>query len=191
MVSTSLKNKKESKNTLNKIHKDKQNVQKDFTQKQIDTICNTNLNTYKSFEHNVEELFKKNKINIVSTSYNLEKEIIRELKQAVNPYGIKANEDFYSYINDRWIKNFELDKSQKYIVQVDDFRLVQDKVYRELIEIIKNYISNTKNENKKKIESVKNAYLSLKKWIPPQILREYSNKFLNYIEEVMKEKSNV
>ena len=71
----------------------------------------------------------------MSTSYNLEKQIISDLKKAVNPSNIKPNQDYYSYINDRWINDLELPEEQKYIIQVDDFRLVQHKVYEELIQI--------------------------------------------------------
>jgi putative endopeptidase len=190
MVYTSLKIKKESKNKTNKIRK-KKYIKKDLSPKQIDIICSNNLNTYGSFEKKAEDIFKKNKINIISTSYNLEKEIVEEFKKAENTYGVQANEDFYSFINEKWIKNFELDKSQKYIIQVDDFRIVQDKIYRDLIEIIENYLSNPKNKKNTKTENIRNAYTSLKKWISTEELKVKCNKFLDYIEEIMKEKSNV
>lgn len=45
--------------------------------------------------------------------------------------------DFYSYINDKWLKEYKVQESQKYIVQIDNFRIIQDKVFRELIEIVK------------------------------------------------------
>jgi predicted metalloendopeptidase len=191
MVSTSLKIKKESKNKTNKIRNDKKNIKKEFTPKKLDIICNGKLNMFHSFEEKAEDLFKKNKIDIVSSSYNLEKQIVKELKKAINPYGVKANEDFYSYINDRWIKNYEVEESQKYIIQVDDFRLVQDKVYKELIELINNYLSNSENINNKKTENIKNAYISFKKWISHHYIREISNKYLHYIDEVTKDTSNI
>ena len=42
-------------------------------------------------------------------SYNLEKEVIKNIKKAVNPSKIKPNNDYYSYINERWIKKINLE----------------------------------------------------------------------------------
>ena len=118
-----------------------------FTPKKKDILCKSSSNTYNTFEDKVEELFKKNKMDVVSTSFNLEKQIVSELKEAVNPRGVQPNQDFYSYINDRWITDYELTEQQQYIVQIDDFRITQDKVYRELIEIIEEFISKPQEKN--------------------------------------------
>ena len=95
-----------------------------LTKKQQDILCKTSANTYNTFEDKVEEVFKKNKIDIVSTSYNLEKQIVKNLKKAVNTKNIKPNDDFYSYINDRWIADYEVKKEEKYIVQIDGLRCI-------------------------------------------------------------------
>lgn len=125
-------------------------------------ICNKYANNYRSFENKLEEVFKKNKIDILSSSFNLEKQIVKELKKAVSPSNITPQDDYYSYINERWLKDLDIEAYQKYIVQIDEFRLTQDKVYRELIEIIENYLKNKNNlkENSKKYSSIKNAYKS-------------------------------
>ena len=60
--------------------------------------------------------------------------------QTTNLRTVILHLDFYSYINDRWITDYELTEQQQYIVQIDDFRIVQDKVYRELIQIIEDFI---------------------------------------------------
>ena len=109
---------------------------KGITEEQRNIICKNSANTYNTFEDKIDELFKKNKMDIVSTSYNLEKQIVANLKKAINPKNVQPNQDFYSYINDRWIADYELEEEQKYIVQVDDFRLTQHKVYEQLIQII-------------------------------------------------------
>jgi hypothetical protein len=96
-------------------------------------------NDYHTFEDKVEEAFKKSGIDFTSSNYNLEKEMLKAHKAAISPSNINPRTDYYTYINERWINEFAIDKSQKYIVQVDDFRLVQDKVYKELLEIVKDY----------------------------------------------------
>ena len=52
-------------------------------------------------------------------------------------------------------KAFIAPKDQRYYVQIDDFRVTQDKVYRELIAIIENYI---KHNTDKKAKLIKNMY---------------------------------
>ena len=51
-----------------------------------------------------------------------------------------------------------MEKQQKYIVQVDDFRLAQDKVYRELNTIIVDYF---KHNNNRLARNIKNYYYSV------------------------------
>jgi len=158
------------KNKNNKNNKTKKNTEKlikaanALTHEQREIVCKKSANTYKTFEDKVDELFKKNKINIVSTSYDLEKQIVDELKKAVNPSKVKPNDDYYSYINDRWLSDLKISEEQKYIVQLDDFRIVQHKVYVELIQIIEDYISNPYTKNSKKAKCIKNAYTSFLKY---------------------------
>ncbi len=96
--------------------------------------------TLQPFEHQIEDVFRRNKLDIVSTGYNLEREIVRGLKQAVNPYNVSPQDDFFSYVNDRWIRDVKLSSDQQYIVQIDNFRLVQHKVYEEMVELLRDFV---------------------------------------------------
>ena len=55
-------------------------------------------------------------------------------------------------------KSEESKKTQKYYVQIDSFRITQEKVYYELIDIVKKYI---KNNNSPKANAIKKVYNSL------------------------------
>ena len=181
-------------NFKNKTIKRKDSLVKpshNFTSKQKDVLCKTSSNTYNTFEDKVDELFKKNKMDVVSTSFNLEKQIVSELKEAVNPKGVQPNDDFYSYINDRWITDYELTEQQQYIVQVDDFRIIQDKVYRELIVIIEDFLSKPQQTNNKQKQCIKNAYESFKGYNTNEQTRCLSKSFVEYNDEIMKDKSNI
>lgn len=90
--------------------------------------------------------------------YKTHHKFVSELMAKFAPGSIKPNNDFYDYINYQWLKNVSLKEQQKYIVQVDDFRLTQDKVYRQLDEIILNYI---KTHNDKLAKNLKNFYNSI------------------------------
>jgi len=162
-----------------------------LTNKQKEIICKKVPSSFKSFEEKIDELFKQNKMDVTSTSFNLEKEIIKEIKQAVSPSNITPNNDFYSYINERWLKNLDIEAYQQYITQIDDFRLVQDKVYRELIEIIDNYIKDPSVKNTAKTKSIKNVYESFKRRNTLEQTKCVVNILVEYIDELRKVKSNV
>ena len=162
-----------------------------LTPSQRDYVCKESANTYDTFEDKAEEMFKKNKMNIVSSTYNLERQIVSDLKKAVNPKNIRPNEDFYSYINDRWISAYELEKNQQYIVQVDDFRIVQDKVYRQLIEIIQDYTTNPLTKNSKKAQCIKTAYDSFKIYNTKLQTRTIATNILSYIDHLTKNDKNI
>ena len=83
---------------------------------------------------------------------------VKQLLSKFAPHSIKPENDFYDYINYQWLKNVSLEDQQKYIVQIDDFRLAQDKVYHELDTIILDYI---KNHNDKLSKNLKNFYNSV------------------------------
>ena len=134
--------------------------EKKITKEAVDILCKQYANTYTPFESKIDEIFKKNKIDINNANYNLEKAVVKDLKKAVSPSKIKPNDDYYSYINERWIEETELGLEQGYIIQVDDFRLIQDKVYRELIEILENYINNPETKKTKEGRCIINAYKS-------------------------------
>ncbi len=187
MIMNNIKKMRETKNKTRKI-KEKSLY---LTPEQQSLVCKNSANTFNTFEDKIDELFKKKNIDVVSTSFNLEKEIVSELKQAVNPKGVKPNDDFYSYINDRWITDYELSEKQEYIVQIDDFRIVQDKVYRELIQIIEDFISNPKTKNSKKAICIKKAYTSFKGYNTPEQTTCLSNTIVEYIDKLRKNKENV
>ena len=123
-------------------------VNKNSNSKSNSIVCKKYFNNYNTFEDKVESVFKKNKIDILSTTFNLEKDILRTLNQAVSTSKIKPQNDFYSYINERWLKAYDAEISHQYFAQHDNFRLVQDKVFKELLFIIENYVRDHKNSKK-------------------------------------------
>ena len=81
---------------------------------------------YKAFEKKLEEMFQLNKVDFFSSAYNLERNVIDKFKKALsNKEKYKPNEDFYSYINYKWlqenVKNNTLYDKLNYTPQIDDF----------------------------------------------------------------------
>jgi len=66
--------------------------------------------------------------------------------------------DYYDFINYQWLDEAtkKLVKNPKYYVEVDDFRIVQDKVYREVLGYLKTYIE--ENPKSKKAQAVNAIY---------------------------------
>ncbi len=106
----------------------------------------------------MENYLKQNKYIKTIANDELEKQFIKELLSKFAPGSIKPEDNFYDYINYQWLKNITLEEQQKYIVQIDDFRLAQDRVYHELDGIILDYI---KNNNNKLAKNLKNFYNSV------------------------------
>ena len=172
----------------NKTKRKQRKILKDvasLSDKQREILCKKSLNVYKSFEEKMEDIFKKQNIDILNAGYNLEKEVVKELKKAVSPSKITPNNDYYSYVNERWLKDLDIEAFQEYITQVDDFRLVQDKVYRELIEIIENYLKNPDTRDSKLGKCIKSAYESLKGFNTQEQTRCLSKVVVEYIDEIL------
>ena len=125
----------------------KKGVKKNVTKKNKNIDCPIGL---KPFE---EEFNKKiNKLQLKKTSIERKKEFVKQLLSKFAPHSIKPENDFYDYINFQWLKNVSLESQQKYITQIDDFRLTQHQVYEELNGIILDYIKNNKNKLAKNLK---------------------------------------
>jgi putative endopeptidase len=153
-----------------------------------DDRCGDFFNAYDTFEDKVEAVFKKNGVDFLSTNYSLEKQLLKAHKMAVSPSNINPRRDFYTYINERWIKDYSVDENQKYIVQVDDFRLVQDKVYNELLEITDDYI---KNNNTAASKCIGRFYDSMKKFNTHEQSRAHASTTLKQIDNYRADKDNL
>jgi putative endopeptidase len=102
------------------------------------------------FEEKFGKTFSKNELK--RSSALQKKTFVKELLSRFSPNNIKPENDFYDYINYNWLQNVSLEERQKYIVQIDDFRLAQDKVYLELKAIILDYIKSHNNQLSKNLK---------------------------------------
>ena len=130
-----------------------------LTQPQLKLYCQEYANSFNQFEKVYEEKFK-DKLN--DKSKDTEKELIKLFKTPFTPTKYSAQDDYYTYINYQWLSNKskELKTQLKYYVQVDSFRVTQEKVYYELMDIVKTYI---KTNHSAKSKAIKNVYESLYK----------------------------
>lgn len=145
-------------------------------------ICPINL---KPFE---EKFSKKLRITEGKGLRKLEtfkkKEFAKELLSRFAPINVKPHNDFYTYINYLWLQNVSLQKQQKYIVQVDDFRLTQHKVYEQLDNIIRDYFN---SHNNKLARNLKNYYHSVITMNPKQYSKKLAKQAVQIIDELIKQ----
>ena len=92
----------------------------------------------KQFEKSHSTLLNKSKKKI--NTHMMEK-----IKNFYNSKKFSPQDDFYNWINNDWLDTFKAKKGERYIVEYDDFRIVQQKVYLELFEIIKDYLKTNKH----------------------------------------------
>ena len=148
----------------------------------VSAICPIGL---KSFQEDFSKTLPRSNLR---TSNKLKKQIfVKELLSKFSPNSIKPENDFYDYINYQWLKNITLEEQQKYITQIDDFRLAQDKVYRQLNEIILDYI---KTHNNKLATNLKNYYNSVVEGNPIDYSKKLAKEMVETVDSFI-EKNNV
>ncbi len=128
-------------------------------------------------------LVKNKQLKTISKD-EFEKQFIKQLLSKFAPNSIKPEDNFYDYINYQWLKNITLEEEQKYIVQIDDFRLAQHKVYHELDGLILDYI---KNNNNKLSKNLKHFYDSVIEMNPVSDSKKLARNAVTTIENHIKE----
>ena len=114
------------KNNRNINSKNNNNTKKCMpSQTQLKHYCKDHANTFNRFEEEYEK-----KINSAKYNENIEKSLIKLFNTPFTPKEYKQKDDYYTYINYSWIneKSEESKKTEKYYVQIDSFRITQEKV---------------------------------------------------------------
>ena len=118
---------------------------------------------------NSYDAFAKYKKNLIKQFENKRKQFSDKKKTIIDP-----KEDFFTYVNEKWLEEEDkiLMKEKKYYIQVDSFRITQEKVFYEVIDLLKNYIK----DNKKTQEaiSVNNLWASLTKTSLKNLNKHYT-----------------
>ena len=131
-----------------------------------------------------EKHFDKQFGNQVSVMNRKKREFVKELMTKFSPHSIKPVNNYYDYINYQWLKNVSLQEQQKYIVQIDNFRLTQYKVFEELNKIILNYI---KTHNNKLAKNLQNYYTSVIELNPISYSKQLGKESVETIEQLIYE----
>lgn len=99
--------------------------------------------------------------HLVKSNEAYKRKIAKQLLQKFSPHTISLKDDYYHYINFQWLKGVSVTDQQKYIVQIDEFRLSQDRVYKELDDIIVDYIAHNRNQLAKELLHFRTSVLQM------------------------------
>jgi len=162
-------------------------IKKNVTKKIRQSSCNELI--YVPFESEYEKHLRYGK----SETRNIIKKYLQELRSQFRKNTINPKDDYYNWVNKSWLTNkaassVKLNKEEGYIVEIDSFRIVQNKVYNQLDDIINEYIKNNKN---KKGENLKNFYNSALRGMDDVTLKREALKFVEYYDELRKDKNNI
>ena len=145
---------------------------------------------YKPFEKQLGEDFKKSKLNEELIIPELKKKLLKDLKKAVNIHDVQPTDNFYDYINQRWLDNSFDNDNYKYLIQYDNFRVVQEKVYGELVEITENFLKNEEDNSKFK-QTMRNFLKSLASSNVESTHSALIHGFVTRIQNLQKNKNNL
>ena len=161
MKNKTRKNKKE----IKKMHKDARVEKIEKLTIKDDVGCITVNN---SFEENFKNYLKsktksgKDKdIHAKKNSESVAKELIRVFDKPLAPKSINPKNDFYTYVNYDWLKKMKSSHTNKYYTRIDSFRMLQETVYYQLIDIVKSYTSQHSDHKSKMMHNVYESFLHL------------------------------
>jgi putative endopeptidase len=116
------------------------------------------VNRYVSQIHDKYKKYRKYKIPMDKrTHYMIDK--FKHMNAIDEKHKNLITNDFYNYVNLQWMKEIVIEDEPKYYVEVDNFRIIQEKVFYELVKYVNDYIKN--NKTSKKAIAIKNVYNSM------------------------------
>lgn len=197
MVNKSKKNSKSGKTKLSKTKKapslDKQRIVFEPFEAKYELFVRDGMKKKKKFLSQVEVLLDKSR-NAIFKKQNSgdlwQAPLVKLFQVPFTPSKIQPNNDFYTYINYRWLKNteYEFDSSisgvnKKYFSQIDDFRLAQDKTYKDVLRLIDDYIKTTHDKQSKLVKNVRDSFLTLNNSErTTKHIVEFTNSYNTYIK---------
>ena len=149
----------------------------------IDDVCSKF--DYKSFE---KEFEKDNPDLAKMSKHDIEKTLIKTLNTPYDPTTVRPQDDFYTYINYNWLKYTRnkmavSPKINKYYVEVDNFRIVQNTVYHQLMDIVKNYIKTSHTPYANKLKNMYKSLINLNANVSKEHIRSSREQIDMYIKD--------
>ena len=141
---------------------------------------------YSNFENDINK--NKNNSQLVKTNEQIKKKFVKTLLTPFSNTNFLPQNDFYTYINNLWLDKTNLSKDQQYLSQIDNFRIVQENVYKQVETIILDY---TKNNNNKLSKELRNFYASAINYNPISSSKKIAKEITEYVDNLRKDKNNL
>ena len=157
-------------------------VQQQRVKKAKTKICKV----FESFEAEYE---KSPEYKAQTKNKDVEKQLVNAIKSTFSPSNVRPNSDFYTYINFIWLNMMQKQENKtdkKYYSQIDEFRTTQDKVYKELNVLVKQYISKNKTARATELKNVYYSFYNMKE----DPIKKHISAFSQIYEEQM-QKNNM
>lgn len=130
--------------------------------------------------------------NLIKTNLKSKLDYVKKLKIEFAPSDITPQNDFYSYVNYKWVTDIReseiINQEQKYITEIDAYRLLQDKVYTDINLTIDDYLKNNKSRLATNVRHFSNSAehsSTIKEG------RRHIKNFILYLDEMRKDKKNI
>jgi len=126
------------------------------------------------------------------TNEKYNQEYIKKLNNSINsiPSKINPKNNFYGYINYNWLKIYSniQNKDLQYITQIDNVRVIQEKVYENIFDLIKTYIKQTNTQASNNVQNFLESALNYNsKTNSVKLIDEY----IQYLDELRLDKKNI
>ena len=163
-------------------NKSRKNIKKMDEKKELRLVCKNKASSIETFEKNFEKGLGQ---NLTKENNIIQRELIQLFKVPFTPSKYTPRNDYYTYINYEWITNQtkQLQKTNKFYVQVDSFRIAQEKVYYELIDITKEHIKTNHGPKATQIKNVYNSMLHLDEKAAEEVVKYTIEHIDKYIED--------
>jgi len=123
------------------------------------TVNNSFEDNFKNFFKNKNSNFSKKGKKNQNHHSTIENELIAAFKKPIAPKSVNLKDDFYTYVNYDWLNKMKHKKEKNYYIRIDSFRMLQEKVYYQLIDIVKAYTSEQSTHKSKMIHNVYESFL--------------------------------
>ena len=109
----------------------------------------------------------------------------KERNKTIKKMKLDPRRDFYTFINYEWIKKEELsfNKTPTYYIKYDSFRILQNKINYEMIDIVKDYIKNNNTPHAKKVRNIYESALKSDHYVMKENIKELKKTIEYYLKE--------
>ena len=156
-----------------------------FTDTQLKLYCKKPLHKFTSFE---DDYVKSSAYQVLKSHADVEKYLKTMFIKPYSPTTTRIEDDFYDHVNYTWLKHNKVTVDERYIVQVDNFRITQYKVYNELIELTREYLKKT---HTKEANELRAFYHAANKFMSRKQYLYYATEYVDMMNNMMQNKANL